>query len=121
MTLGLGDWIFFLGFFGVVIGFSLWKSRGTTSGEDYFLAGRGLPWWLIGISIVAANISTELQVLIAFAVLCAMMAALTFARPLKEPKTLPERKDFDLQTDPKVKALGGIVIAAVIVFILIFW
>jgi SSS family solute:Na+ symporter len=59
MTLGLGDWTFFLGFFGVVIGFSLWKSRGSSSGEDYFLAGRGLPWWLIGISIVAANISTE--------------------------------------------------------------
>jgi len=27
--------------------------------EDYFLASRGLKWWLIGFSIVAANISTE--------------------------------------------------------------
>ena len=29
------------------------------SESDFFLAGRGLTWWLIGISIVAANISTE--------------------------------------------------------------
>lgn len=60
MTLGIADWFLFLGFFAVVIGFSLWKSRGSGGDEeDYFLAGRGLPWWLIGISIVAANISTE--------------------------------------------------------------
>ncbi|MFC1569695.1 sodium/solute symporter, partial [bacterium] len=29
------------------------------TGEDYFLAGRGLMWWLIGFSLIAANISTE--------------------------------------------------------------
>lgn len=27
--------------------------------EDYFLAGRNLPWWAIGASLVAANISAE--------------------------------------------------------------
>lgn len=60
MTLSLFDWSLFVGFFVVVISFSLWKSRGGAGAEeDYFLAGRGLPWWLIGISIVAANISTE--------------------------------------------------------------
>ena len=26
---------------------------------DYFLAGRGLPWWAIGTSLIAANISAE--------------------------------------------------------------
>lgn len=60
MALSWTDWFLFLGFFAVVIGFSLWKSRGSAEDEeDYFLAGRGLSWWLIGISIVAANISTE--------------------------------------------------------------
>ena len=38
---------------------SLYKSRGRRTSEDYFLGGRQLPWWLIGVSIVAANISTE--------------------------------------------------------------
>lgn len=60
MALSITDWSFFILFFAAVIGFSLFKSRGSDKGgEDYFLAGRGLPWWLIGISIVAANISTE--------------------------------------------------------------
>ncbi len=60
MALTPTDWILFVGFFVVVIGFSLWQSRGSGGDEeDYFLAGRGLSWWLIGISIVAANISTE--------------------------------------------------------------
>lgn len=56
------DTIFFLLFFAVVVIFSLWNNRivtadGGTTG--YFLAGRRLTWPLIGISIVAANISTE--------------------------------------------------------------
>ena len=27
--------------------------------EDYFLAGKSLPWWAIGASLIAANISVE--------------------------------------------------------------
>ncbi|MEL6190123.1 MAG: sodium transporter, partial [Myxococcota bacterium] len=30
-----------------------------SSTEDYFLAGKALPWWAIGASLVAANISAE--------------------------------------------------------------
>jgi solute:Na+ symporter, SSS family len=53
------DIVVFSGFFAVVIGVSLFKSRKENSGEDYFLAGRSLTWWLIGFSLIAANISTE--------------------------------------------------------------
>ena len=49
----------FLAFIGVVVAFSMFKSRREKTSEDYFLAGRGLTWPLIGLSIVAANISTE--------------------------------------------------------------
>ncbi|GHT25605.1 hypothetical protein FACS18942_01050 [Planctomycetales bacterium] len=38
------------------------KKEGAAEGkasEDYFLAGRGLAWWLIGISLISANISAE--------------------------------------------------------------
>ncbi|HSX63541.1 MAG TPA: sodium transporter, partial [Pseudoxanthomonas sp.] len=27
--------------------------------KDYFLAGKSLPWWAIGASLIAANISAE--------------------------------------------------------------
>ncbi|MHC4437958.1 MAG: sodium:solute symporter family transporter, partial [Planctomycetota bacterium] len=59
MELNLFDIGVFLAFIGFVVVFSMFKSRKERTSEDYFLAGRGLKWWLIGISIVAANISTE--------------------------------------------------------------
>ena len=49
----------FLAFFGVVIGVSMYKSRKEETGEDFFLASRGLLWPLIGLSLIAANISSE--------------------------------------------------------------
>ena len=59
MDLSYFDIGVFLAFIGAVVGFSMVKSRKGKTSEDYFLASRGLKWWLIGLSIVAANISTE--------------------------------------------------------------
>jgi SSS family solute:Na+ symporter len=53
------DVLVFVGFLVVAIGTSLYKSRKEESGEDFFLASRGLVWPLIGLSLIAANISTE--------------------------------------------------------------
>ncbi|MHC5082954.1 MAG: sodium:solute symporter family transporter, partial [Planctomycetota bacterium] len=62
--LGGLDILVFVLFVVSVIGLGLFKSRKTEgdhkkTGEDYFLAGRGLSWWLVGFSLIAANISTE--------------------------------------------------------------
>lgn len=62
--MGILDLVVFVGFVAAVIFVGLWKSKDEdTSGEkgasDYFLAGRGLTWWLVGFSLIAANISTE--------------------------------------------------------------
>ncbi len=59
MELNYIDIVVFVGFVAVVVGVSMYKSRRERTSEDYFLAGRGLTWPLIGLSIVAANISTE--------------------------------------------------------------
>jgi SSS family solute:Na+ symporter len=53
------DGLIFLMFFLIVVAFSMYKSRKEKTGEDYFLAGRQLIWPLIGLSMIAANISTE--------------------------------------------------------------
>ncbi|MBN1421946.1 MAG: sodium/solute symporter [Planctomycetes bacterium] len=50
--------IFFAFIIGVILVGTL-KSRHEKDSESYFLAGRGLKWWLIGFSLIAANISTE--------------------------------------------------------------
>ena len=59
MRLGWFDLICFLAFFVVAVGTAIFKSREEKTGEDFFLAGRGLVWPLIGLSLIAANISTE--------------------------------------------------------------
>ena len=54
------DYLVFGGYFLVVMTVVWWVSRrGKDSSEDYFLAGRSLPWWIIGASLIASNISTE--------------------------------------------------------------
>lgn len=56
----------FVAFFILVITFSFWKSRrkpgSAEASSDFFLGGRSLTWPVIGISIVAANISSEQMV-----------------------------------------------------------
>ncbi|RKX44589.1 MAG: sodium:proton symporter [Verrucomicrobia bacterium] len=62
--MGIIDIVVFVAFVAAVLFVGLYKSKGEdTHGEegaaDYFLAGRGLTWWLIGFSLIAANISAE--------------------------------------------------------------
>ena len=46
---------------------ALYVSRATPgheiNSEDYFLAGKSLPWWAIGASLIAANISPAEQII----------------------------------------------------------
>ncbi len=53
------DLVVFFGFIFFVIAVGIGMSRDEKDSEDYFLAGRGLTWWLIGFSLIAANISSE--------------------------------------------------------------
>ncbi len=41
----------------VVVAIGLWAGRGERDTTDYFLAGRALPWYLIGFSFFASNMS----------------------------------------------------------------
>ncbi len=57
--------VLFLGSVISVIALGIWMAKEPDDGNpsddasDYFLAGRGLTWWLVGFSLIAANISTE--------------------------------------------------------------
>lgn len=54
------DYAIFVAYGCLIIGIGLWVSRkGEKTTEDYFLAGKSLPWWAIGASLIAANISAE--------------------------------------------------------------
>jgi len=62
-SFGLLDYAVFAIYAVVILGVGLWVSRNkegkTKSTEDYFLASKSLPWWAIGASLIAANISAE--------------------------------------------------------------
>jgi len=42
-----------------VTSLGLWASRGIRSSKDFFLAGRSLPWWMAGMSMVVSDIGAK--------------------------------------------------------------
>jgi SSS family solute:Na+ symporter len=42
-----------------VTAFGLWASRGIRTSKDFFLAGRALPWWAAGMSMVVSDIGAK--------------------------------------------------------------
>ena len=60
MTLSTLDWGIIILFFvlTLVIGLLVSKKAGTSSTE-FFLSGRNMPWWLLGISMVATTFSAD--------------------------------------------------------------
>src|ERR1700686_4314734 len=59
-TFGGYDWLAIALYFCILLGVAAWvvRKRQDTA-ADYFLAGRNLPWWIIGASIFASNIGSE--------------------------------------------------------------
>ena len=57
------DYLIFVCYAVLILGVGLWVSRDKKghqkNAEDYFLASKSLPWWAIGASLIAANISAE--------------------------------------------------------------
>jgi SSS family solute:Na+ symporter len=51
------DWAVVTLYAAGMIGLSVFLGRGQTSQEDYYLGGRGMPWWAIGLSTMATQTS----------------------------------------------------------------
>ena len=63
MRITEADLAIFIVYILFIVGLGLWVSRDKKGhqkdSKDYFLAGKSLPWWAIGASLIAANISAE--------------------------------------------------------------
>ena len=60
MSLSSLDWTIVGAYFALSLAVGIWSSR--QAGKDtksFFLAGRNMPWWLLGISMVATTFSTD--------------------------------------------------------------
>jgi SSS family solute:Na+ symporter len=58
---------------------------------------------------------------ITFIILITVMAVITVARPLREPKVLPVKAGFDMHSSPLLKWLSLIIIVATVALYIIFW
>ena len=53
----VGDWIVILAYLGGIIALGVWFGKDQRNTRDYFLGSKNIPWWGIGVSIVAAETS----------------------------------------------------------------
>ena len=54
------DWLIIFLFFAVSLGIGIYVSKSSgKSANEYFLSGRSMPWWLLGLSMVATTFSTD--------------------------------------------------------------
>lgn len=51
------DWIVLFGTLALIVGYGVWKTRGQHSMESYMLGNKSLPWWNVGLSIMATQAS----------------------------------------------------------------
>lgn len=55
--LGALDYAALAGYLAVVVGIGAWFARGERDTERFFLGGRRVPWWAVGISIFGTSLS----------------------------------------------------------------
>ena len=58
---------------------------------------------------------------ICFAIVLAVLAAMTAIRPLSEPVVLPTNPKMNMESSPVAKFFGGVVVAMTIALYVIFW
>ena len=60
MSFSILDWMIIVIFLLISLLIGVWSSKGASQDtQKYFLAGRNMPWWLLGISMVATTFSTD--------------------------------------------------------------
>ncbi len=60
MELSSLDYGFIIVFFSIVLGIGIYVSKKSgESSSEFFLSGRTMPWWLLGLSMVATTFSTD--------------------------------------------------------------
>lgn len=60
MLLQTSDWLIIAAFFVVILSIGVLTSkRAGKNATEFFLSGRNMPWWLLGVSMVATTFSTD--------------------------------------------------------------
>lgn len=120
MALQAVDWAFIVGFFilSLIIGLLVSKRAGKSSSE-FFLSGRNMPWWLLGVSMVATTFSSDTPNLVTDIVrqngvagnwvwwaflLTGMLTVFVYAKLWRRSKVLTDLEFYELRYSGKAAA-----------------
>ncbi|MFW6140563.1 MAG: sodium:solute symporter family protein [Acidobacteriota bacterium] len=120
MELHTVDWAFIVGFFvlSLLIGLAVSKRAGESSTE-FFLSGRNMPWWLLGVSMVATTFSSDTPNLVTDIVrqngvagnwvwwaflLTGMLTVFVYAKLWRRSKVLTDLEFYELRYSGKAAA-----------------
>lgn len=120
MLLNFTDWTIIILFFvlSLLIGLYVAKQSGKSS-ADYFLSGRNMPWWLLGISMVATTFSCDTPNLVTDIVrqngvagnwvwwaflLTGMLTVFVYAKLWRRSKVMTDLEFYELRYSGKTAA-----------------
>ncbi|MDO6516519.1 sodium:solute symporter family protein [Zobellia uliginosa] len=120
MTLQSIDWLIIASFFAIsmLIGIVVSKRAGSNTSE-FFLSGRSMPWWLLGVSMVATTFSADTPNLVADIVrnngvsgnwvwwaflLTGMLTVFLYAKLWRRSKVLTDLEFYELRYSGKEAA-----------------
>lgn len=120
MVLSLLDWVIIIAFFTVsmIIGISVAGSVGKNT-KEFFLSGRNMPWWLLGVSMVATTFSADTPNLVTDIVrkngvsgnwvwwaflLTGMLTVFVYARLWRRSEVMTDLEFYELRYSGKVAA-----------------
>lgn len=116
MLLNSLDWAILVVFFLISLYIGVATSKSNESAEDYFLGGGKMPWWLLGVSMVATTFSTDTPNLVTDIVrqngiagnwawwaflLTGMLTVFVYARLWKKSKILTDVEFYELRYSGK--------------------
>ncbi len=120
MALHSIDWAFVIAFFILSLGIGIAVSRKAgTSSAEFFLSGRNMPWWLLGVSMVATTFSTDTPNLVTDIVrqngvagnwawwaflLTGMLTVFIYAKLWRRSKVLTDLEFYELRYSGKAAA-----------------
>ena len=120
MRLELIDWLVVLSYFAITLFIGIWVSKKSgKNSTEYFSSKKGMPWWLLGMSMVATTFSTDTPNLVtdivrkngvsgnwvwwAF-ILTGMLTVFIYARLWKRSKVLTDVEFYELRYSGKAAA-----------------
>ena len=118
------DWSIIVVFLALTLGIGIWASKSSgKSSKDFFLSGGNMPWWLLGISMVATTFSADTPNLVTDIVrkngvsgnwawwaflLTGMLTVFVFAKLWKRSGVMTDLEFYELRySGPIAKFLRG--------------